>query len=124
MQQFKHAFEKTIKDFNLQPGALVLVHNSSIKTDLARKSKPHYVGPMVVIRHTPNSSYRLAELNGMVFKLCFAAFCLVPYHTCSHSSIPVTCLVKREELTKIYLDEDPDDVADPGDEASSEGSDA
>ena len=120
VQQFERTFEKTIKDLNFQPGTLVLVRNSSIETDPGRKSKPRYVGPMVVVRRTPNGSYRLAELDGSVSKLRFAAFRLVPYHTRSRASIPVTCLIEREELTKIYLDEDP--AADLSDGPDSDGS--
>ncbi len=124
VQQFEQAYEKSIKDFDFKPGALVLVRNSSIETDLGRKSKPRYLGPMVVIRRTPNGAYRLAELNGAVSKLRFVAFCLVPYHARSRTSIPITRVVEREDLVKIHLDEDLEDVAlDPGDGASSDESD-
>ena len=80
VRQFKRQYEGTIRDFNFQPGALVLVRNSSIKTNLSRKAKPRYIGPMVVVRHTQNGSYHLAELDGTISNLCFAAFRLVPYH--------------------------------------------
>ena len=80
---------------------------------------------MVIIRHTPNGSYRLAELNGAVSKLRFAAFHLVPYHTCSCTSIPVTHIFEHEDLIKIHLDKDLEETAaDPEDRASSDGSDA
>ena len=124
VQQFEQAYEKSIKDFDFKPGVLVLVCNSSIETDLGRKSKPRYLGPMVVICRTPNGTYRLAELDGAVSKLRFAAFRLVPYHARSRTSIPITRVVKREDLVKIHLDEDLEDVAlDPGDGASSDESD-
>ena len=125
VQQFEQAFKKTIKDFNFKPGMLVLVCNSSIETDLGCKSKPRYVGPMIVVRRTPNGSYQLTELDGAVSKLRFAAFRLVPYHTHSHTSIPVTCIVEREDLVKIHLDEDLEDAAaDPEGGASSNNSNA
>ena len=106
VRQFERMHEKSLRDFDFKPGALVLVRNSSIETDLGRKSKPRYLGPMVVVRRTPNGSYRLAELDGAVSKLRFAAFRLIPYHARSRSSIPVTRLVEREDLIQIYLDED------------------
>jgi len=106
VRQFERTHERTLHDFDFKPGALVLVRNSSIETDLGRKSKPRYLGPMVVVRRTPNGSYRLAELDGAVSKLRFAAFRLVPYHARSQTSIPVTRLIEREDLTQIYLDED------------------
>jgi hypothetical protein len=124
IRQFERTFENTIRDFDFKLGALVLVRNSSIETDLGRKMKPRYFGPMVVIRRTPNGAYRLAELDGAISKLRFAAFRLVPYHARSRSSIPVTRLIEREELTKIYLDEDNEGTTeDPGDGASSDSSD-
>ena len=98
--------EKSMHDYNFKPGALMLVRNSSIETDLGRKSKPRYLGPMVVVRRTPNGSYCLAELDGAVSKLRFAAFRLIPYHARSRSLIPVTRLIEREDLVQIYLDED------------------
>jgi hypothetical protein len=33
---------------------------------------------MVVVRRTQNGAYRLAELDGTISNLHFAAFCLVP----------------------------------------------
>jgi hypothetical protein len=118
VRQFERTYENTIRDFNFSPGALVLVRNSSIETDLGRKSKPRYVGPMVIVRKSQNGAYRLAELDGAVSKLRFAAFRLVPYHARSRTSIPVTRLVEREQLIKIYLDEDLEDaIPDLGDDA-------
>ncbi len=79
---------------------------------------------MVVIRRTPNGLYRLAELDGAVSKLRFAAFRLVPYHARSHSSIPITRVIERENLVKIHLDEDLKGAAlDPGDGTNSDESD-
>ena len=61
---------------------------------------------MVVLRRTQNGSYRLAELDGTVSNLRFAAFCLVPYHSRSRSSIPVTRLVDRDDLAHANTDMD------------------
>ena len=118
VRQFERTFENTIRDHNFRPGALVLVRNSVIETDLSRKSKPQYLGPMVVIRRTPNGAYRLAELDGTVSELRFAAFRLVPYHARSRSSIPVTRLIDREELVKIHLNEDNDKAAEDTDSST------
>jgi hypothetical protein len=85
VRQFERQFENMIHDYDFGPGAFVLVRNSSVESDLGRKAKPRYMGPMVVLRHTQNGSYRLAELDGTVSNLRFAAFCLVPYHSRSRS---------------------------------------
>ena len=61
---------------------------------------------MVVVRRTQNGSYRLAELDGTISNLCFAAFRLVLYHARSRSSIPVTRLVDRSDLARVFADED------------------
>ena len=125
VRQFECTFENTIRDYDFRPGALVLVCNSAIETNLGHKSKPRYLGPMVVIRRTPNGAYRLAELDSTISKLRFAAFRLVPYHTRSRTSIPVTRLIEREELIKIHLDEDNDGAAeDTESSTASEVSDA
>ncbi len=90
VRQFEKTHVSTIHNHNFKPGALVLVRNSSIETNLGRKSKPQYYRPMVVICQTPNSSYRLAELDGTISKLRYTAFHLVPYLVRSQTTVPVT----------------------------------
>jgi hypothetical protein len=116
VRQFERQYESTIRDFDFRPGALVLVRNSSIETDLGRKAKPRYVGPMVVVRRTQNGSYRLAELDGTISNLRFAAFRLVPYHARLRTSIPVTRLVDRSDLARVFADEDVEGVVEDPEE--------
>jgi hypothetical protein len=109
IRQFERQFEKTICDAAFRPGTLVLVRNSAIESDLGRKTKPRYFGPMVVVRQTRGGSYRLAELDGAVLKLRYAAFRLVPYLARSRTFIPVTHIIDREDLISVIQD----DAADP-----------
>ncbi|KAJ8594377.1 hypothetical protein M405DRAFT_696270, partial [Rhizopogon salebrosus TDB-379] len=39
-----------ITNFDFAPGSLILVRNSRIEAELNRKTKPRYLGPMVVLR--------------------------------------------------------------------------
>ena len=64
------------------------------------------MGPMVVLHHTQNGSYHLAKLDGTVSNLYYMAFCLIPYHTCLCSSIPVTHLVDYDDLACVIANKD------------------
>ena len=68
---------------------------------------------MVVLRWTTGGSYLLAELDGAVSKLRYAAFRLIPYYPRFSMSIPVTELtgLDEEEIEKIAGK----DVAEPDD---------
>ncbi|KDQ13321.1 hypothetical protein BOTBODRAFT_97858, partial [Botryobasidium botryosum FD-172 SS1] len=79
IRKFKESFKNTIRDFDFQPGSLVLVRNSRIDNDLGRKTKPRYFGPMVVVRRNKGGAYVLAEVDGSLSKLRYAAFRLIPY---------------------------------------------
>jgi hypothetical protein len=70
-QQFERQHQHTIHDYTFTPGTLVLVCNPGAELD---KTKPRYYGPMVVMQHTRNGAYRLAELDGTVSKLRYTAF--------------------------------------------------
>jgi hypothetical protein len=83
---------------------VVLVRNLGTELD---KTKPCYYGPMVVVRRTHNGAYRLAELDGMVSKLRYAAFRLIPYHAHSPSFIPVTCVIDRDDLASVIANDLP-----------------
>ncbi|KIJ07502.1 hypothetical protein PAXINDRAFT_33858, partial [Paxillus involutus ATCC 200175] len=79
IKQFEETFKNRIKVYDFSPGSLVLVRNSRVEKELNQKTKPRYTGPMVVLCRTTGGSYLLAELDGSVSKLRFAAFHLLPY---------------------------------------------
>jgi hypothetical protein len=110
VEQFKRRYENTLLAYDFQPGDLVLVRNSSTESGPGRKTKPRYIGPMVVIRRTRNGAYRLAELDGAVSKLRYAAFRLVPYFARSRTSIPVTRILDRDDLADVVQDLANDDA--------------
>jgi hypothetical protein len=101
--QFEKQYANLIVDYDFAPGSLVLVHNRRIESDLSRKTKPRYLGPLVVIRRTRNGAYILTELTGAVSKLPYAAFCIIPYLPCSKISIPVTSLVNNTDISRDPL---------------------
>src|SRR5882724_4334306 len=67
--QFVKRFPSTIQDFYFEVGSLVLVCNSRIEKELNRKTKPCFLGPMVIVHRTKGGAYILAELNGAVSRL-------------------------------------------------------
>jgi hypothetical protein len=67
------AHKHTISSPEFAEGSLVLVWNSRIEDELNRKMKPRWLGPMVVVRRTQGGSYILAEIDGTVSKLRYAA---------------------------------------------------
>src|SRR5882724_4744345 len=71
--QFVKHFSSTIQDFNFEVGLLVLVPNSHVEKELNCKTKPRFLGPMVVVHRTQGGAYILAELNGTVSRLRYAA---------------------------------------------------
>ncbi|GBE84319.1 hypothetical protein SCP_0602970 [Sparassis crispa] len=97
MEQFAQEFHVTIKSYDFKPGDIVLVRNSRINMELNRKMKPRYLGPMVVVRRTEGGSYILAEPDGAVSQLCFAAFRIVPYKYRSRVDLHFTPLSNADE---------------------------
>lgn len=107
---FAKKHEESIRTRNFEPGALVLVRNSRIEKELSRKTKPRYFGPMLVVRKTKGGSYILAELDGSISKLRFAAFRLIPYFSRSHSSVPVSIVVNMsDDAIDMMIEESDDD---------------
>jgi hypothetical protein len=101
--------QKLTIDFT--PGSLVLVRNSVVDKDLGSKTKPRYLGPMVVVRRTKGGSYILADLDGSLSKLRYAAFRIFPYYPRDLHAVPVTKLVDLpdEELDALANEGDIDD---------------
>jgi hypothetical protein len=62
------------------PSDLVLVRNSCVEASLDRKTKPRWIGLMVIVHQTTYGAYILAEMDRAVSKLRFATFCVILYH--------------------------------------------
>jgi hypothetical protein len=121
IHDFKKCFHASIKDYDFAPGALVLVQNSKVEYKLSKKTKPRYLGPMVVVRRMKGGSYILAELDGTISKLQFATFRIIPYSARNPARIAVTSVtgMNDTELDRIANEdniepeeEEPEDALD------------
>src|SRR5882724_6019028 len=101
--QFVKRFSSTIQDFNFEVRSLVLVCNSHVEKELNCKTKPCFLGPMVVVHHTKGGAYILAELNGAISRLRYAAFWIIFYLARFPDHIPVTSLLDNVELEDVQL---------------------
>jgi hypothetical protein len=101
IRDFEKRFANTIHHYDFSPGSLVLVLNKKIESASNAKCKPRYFGPMLVVSRSQGGSYRLAELDGSVSKLKFAAFRIIPYHPRSPTSIEVTQFIKPNTLAGV-----------------------
>jgi hypothetical protein len=80
--------ENIIKDYDFKPGRLVLVRNSKEDGPLRDKVKPRYLGPYIVVQRHSGGTYTLAEMDGTISKLHFAAKRVIPYHLRDKIKLP------------------------------------
>jgi hypothetical protein len=100
-------------DYDFQPGEWVPVLNKSNPAkNEGREGHAGYMGPWIVVYCLRSGAYQLAELNGAVSHLKFAAFRLVPYYPRNRKVILMTQTV---DLKKLGEDDD-EGVADADDE--------
>ncbi|KIO04672.1 hypothetical protein M404DRAFT_26133 [Pisolithus tinctorius Marx 270] len=109
IQQFKDTFLHCIKDYNFTPGTLMLVHNSHVEKELNWKMKPGTLAPWSSFIRPLGAQYLLAELDGSISKLCFAEFCLLPYHPWSQTHTTITCTTGLDDKELDQLLEEAED---------------
>jgi len=94
-----------ICNYDFGTGELVLVLNKKIEPDVGRKGKPRYFGPIVVVKRLKSSAYLLAEVNGAVSRLKFAAFQLIPYQPRSRKCLEIMGFVDSKDLEGVEEEE-------------------
>src|SRR5882724_9975062 len=59
--------------------------------------------PMVIVHRMQGGAYILAELNGAVSRLQYAAFHIIPYLAMFPDCMPVTALMDEAELEDVQI---------------------
>lgn len=103
VRKYERYNENNIKNFDFQPGSLVLVRHTGVEKSLNAKMQPRYLGPMVVIRRTKGGAYLVAEMNGAMFQDRIAAFRVIPYEARHAIQIPAN-IHKFIDISKETLD--------------------
>jgi hypothetical protein len=93
--------------YQFTPGDLVLVRNSRVEASLDQKTKPQWIGPMVIVQQTIHGAYILAEMDSAISKLRFSAFRIILYHARQRMNIDLEnslyspMLMKRWKMRKM-----------------------
>jgi hypothetical protein len=86
--EFLDKNNRITRQYDFTPGRLVLVRNSGEENGLKNKYYPRYLGPFVVVRQTTGGSYVLAEMDGTISNLRFAAKRVIPYYLRNQIKLP------------------------------------
>ena len=98
---FKQDHTNIIKDFNFQPGDLVLTCNTAIEKALSCKMHARYLGPLIVISRNQGKVYILAELDGSVLDQLVATFWVLPFF--ARKTIPIADLHSFIDISQTWL---------------------
>ena len=102
--QFERKHFHTIIDYDFEPGKLVIVLNKKIEPEMGRKGKPRYFDLLMVAKRLRNGNYCLAEVNGALSRLKYAAYRLIPYYPRCRKALLVTDILDDAELADIAED--------------------
>ena len=109
---FKRKNANRICNYDFKSRELVLVLNKQIEPKMDCKCKPHYLGPMVVVQKSRDSTYTLAEVNRIVLCLKFVAFCFILYYPHSRKYLEIMEFVDKKDLEDIDGEEGEETVED------------
>ena len=68
--------------------------------------KQRYFGPLMVAKRLRNGNYHLAEVNGALSKLKYAAYRLIPYYPRCRKRLLITEVLGDAELAEVEEDQE------------------
>jgi hypothetical protein len=108
--RFENNHQRTIRDYGLKRGDLVLMRNTQIEKSLNRKMRPRYLGPLVVVSRNYGGAYIVAELDGTVFHRPVAAFRIIPYFARKSIAVPEDFVdIPQSRLEEMEQSDDVDE---------------
>ncbi|KZV59480.1 hypothetical protein PENSPDRAFT_595393 [Peniophora sp. CONT] len=113
-RQFEADHPRKIRNYDFKPGSLVIVRNTRFVDNAIRaKTRPRYLGPLVVVSRNRGGAYILCDLTGFLYHRPFAAFRVLPYF--ARTSIELPPLeqfldVSTSRLREMEAEDDPADA--------------
>jgi hypothetical protein len=113
VRRYEEEYRNTIKNYNFEPGDLVLVRNTQVEKSLNTKMATRYLGPMIVIRRTKGGSYLCCEMDGSMYHGKIGQFRVIPFEQRRKIELPDNILelidLSKEDLDIMAEDDSDED---------------
>jgi hypothetical protein len=109
-EDYAEKYKHVIKDYNFEPGDVVLVRNTVDEGSLSGRNRDRWWGPLIVVRKTRGGAYIVCEFNGAVWQKKIGKFRLIPYQQRQKLAIGphIEELIDVSKETLDELEEEPE----------------
>jgi hypothetical protein len=109
-EDYAEKYKHVIKDYNFEPGDVVLVRNTVDEGSLSGRNRDRWWGPLIVVRKTRGGAYIVCEFNGAVWQKKIGKFRLIPYQQRQKLTIGqhIEQLINASKETLDEMEEEPE----------------
>jgi hypothetical protein len=103
-EEYAEKYKHVIKDYQFEPGDVVLVRNTVDEGSLSGRNRDRWWGPLIVVRRTKGDAYIVCEFNGVVWQKKIGKFRVIPFQQRRKLTIGAH-IEKLIDISKSTLDE-------------------